>query len=106
MTPEFTEIENQRLEQVKKQIPDFDKFNLVLFEEEANCSLKFYAQVLLNYELKWPHLENLSLQEWIEKHALTNIDLSFSVPKLQFPDYFSKTETACTDPAVFKDWPL
>lgn len=62
--------------------------------------------MLLNYDLKWPHLENLSLLEWIEKHALTNIDLSFTIPKLQFPEYFSTTDSAAPTPDVFKEWPL
>lgn len=60
ITPEFTQVENERLEQVKKAFTDFDKFNLCLINEEVDCSLKFFAQVFLNYDQKWPHLENLS----------------------------------------------
>jgi len=35
--------------------------------------------MFINYDIKWPHLENLSLAEWLEKVPLTNIDLNFSV---------------------------
>lgn len=85
---EFTNIENERLDLVKKLIPDFDKFNICLLEETLDCSLKHIAQVFLNYDIKWQHLDGLSLMEWLEKYPLTNTDLNFNVNRLDLPEYF------------------
>lgn len=74
--------------------------------DTVDCSLKHITQVLLNFDIKWPHLENLSLQEWIEKHTLTNIDLRYNVKKVNFPDYFSRTDITAPSPDEFKNWPL
>lgn len=43
ITPTFLATEIDRLDQVKKLIPDFDKFNLTLLDEELPCSLKYIA---------------------------------------------------------------
>ena len=73
---------------MKTQIAGYDKYNLTLMDETIDCSLKHIAQVFLNFDLKFDHLENLSLMEWLEKYPLTNTDLKFSCSKINLPDYF------------------
>ncbi|CDW77825.1 gram domain-containing protein [Stylonychia lemnae] len=102
----FTSAENERLNRVKQLIPDFDKFNLLMIDETIDCSLKHFAQVFINFDIKWPHLENLSLAEWLEKYPLTNIDLNFNVKSLNMPDYFSRSEVPQPLPSEFQSWPL
>lgn len=91
---------------MKKLVQDYDKFNLVLLDENIDCSLKHAAIVFLNFDQKFAHLDNLSLMEWLEKYPLTNTDLNISCNKLDFPDYFSKCEVAAPNPSDFRSWPL
>ena len=104
----FREVESERLEKVKSQNPDIEKFSVLGFEDTINCSLKHIFLVFLNYNIKWPHLENLSLAEWINKYPLTNIDVSLNSPEglSGIPDYFTKSEEPTPSPEDFKNWPL
>lgn len=91
---------------MKKLVTDFDKFNLQLFDDNIECSLKHVAIVFLNFDQKFPHLDNLSLMEWLEKYPLTNTDLNISCKKLDFPEYFTRSEVPAPEPNEFRNWPL
>jgi hypothetical protein len=62
----------------------------------------------MNYNMKWQHLDNLSVLEWLDKYPLTNEDIVFENPSglTGVPEYFSKTEEPVPDPSAFKDWQL
>lgn len=88
-------------------MPNIEGYTFASFEGILDCSLKQFAILFLNYNLKWSHLENLSLLEWVDKHILTNINLVFDKKTgLKFPDYFTKSEEPAPTPEVFKEWPL
>jgi hypothetical protein len=74
------------------------------YEETLDCSLKHIFLVFMNINLKWPHLDNLSLLEWLDKYPLTNVDVSFDKPQgiTDAPAYFSKSEEAAPEPEIFK----
>jgi len=78
------------------------------YEDTINCSLKHIFQVFINYNIRWAHLESLSLAEWLNKYPLTNIDVSLNSPHglSNVPAYFAQTGVAAPGPEEFKDWPL
>lgn len=108
VTDEFLLIEKERLERIKQAAPELEKFSFVGYDDIVNCSLKNCFLVFMNYNMKWPHLENLSLLEWLDKYPLTNIDVIFENPNgmTGIPEYFEKTEEAAPAPVDFRNWPL
>lgn len=83
--------------------PDLEKFSFVGYEEIINCSLKHVFLVFNNYNIRWPHLENLSLIEWLDRYPLTNIDMTYTPADglKDVPPYFLMTDEPCPTPKVF-----
>ena len=94
LTDEFIKAESERYEKIKTQNPSILNYTFVGYDEVLNCSLKHIFMVYANFNKTWPHLENLTLQNWLDKYPLTNVDLIYE-PKggLQnVPEYFARTE--------------
>lgn len=96
------------MEKIKRAAPELEKYSFVGYDEVMNCSVKHIFQVFMNYNLKWPHLDNLSVLEWLDKYPLTNVDVVFDQPAglSSVPDYFANTEVPAPEPETFKEWPL
>ena len=65
MNDEFLRVEEERLARVRREFKDFDKFSLKAYDVKIDCTLKHYVLTYMNYNLKWPHLQDLSLYEWV-----------------------------------------
>lgn len=72
VTPEFIQVEQERLQQAKALVPDYDEFPWVVLDFTVDCSLKHVAYNYLNYNVKWPELGNVSMFEWLETNILHN----------------------------------
>lgn len=88
--------------------PAVDNFSFVGYEEVINCSLKHVFLVFNNYNIRWPHLENLSLLEWLDRYPLTNVDMVYTPGDgMQgVPDYFMKTDEPVPSVEGFASWPI
>jgi hypothetical protein len=57
------------------------------------------ASTFINYDMKWPELNGLSLFEWTELNVLNNKDLVFeSTSGFKMPSYFTDPFEAAPEP--------